>query len=203
MKILVACEESQRVTIELRALGHEAFSCDLMPPSGRHPEWHLQQDVTMFLKKKWGWDMLLAFPPCTYLTVTANRHFINNPDRWKKRLEAVMFVWKLLKAPIQKIAIENPKGVLSTHIGKPTQYIQPYEFGHSESKMTGLWLKNLPPLKPTNIVEPKYIIAKSSGKRYSPMHWRSPSTNSPDRAILRSKTYLGIARAMAVQWGEV
>lgn len=200
MKILVACEESQVVTKAFRNIGHNAYSCDILPCSDGHPEWHFRLDVLNLLNRYSDWDMMIAFPPCTYLTVTANRSYINNPTRWKKRLEAVLFVWKLWNTPIPKIAIENPMGVLSSHIGKPTQYIQPYEFGHPESKKTGLWLKNLPKLKPTNIVEPEWITAPS-GKRMSKRHWKNPSTNNSENAKLRAKTYSGIAKAMTNQWG--
>lgn len=198
LSILVGCEESQAVCIELRKLGHEAFSCDLQECSGGHPEWHLQMDIFEAVKLR-KWDIGIFFPTCTFLTVTANRSFLNNPDRWDKRLEAVKFVYKLMNLDIERIAIENPKGVISTHIRKPDQYIQPYEFGHPDSKMTGLWLKNLPLLKPTKIVEPEWITSPS-GKRHSKTHWKNPSTNNPKNAKLRSKTYKGIAEAMAIQW---
>lgn len=199
MKVLIACEESQEVTKAFRALGHAAYSCDILPCSGGHPEWHIQDDVVKHLME--GWDIMLAFPPCTYLTTTANRVFLSNPERWKKRLEAMIFVWVLWKAPIHRIAIENPKGVISSHIRKPDQYIQPYEHGHPDSKMTGLWLKNLPHIQPTKIVEPEWVYPKSgSGKRMSKTHANNPSTSNPDNAKLRSKTYPGIAKAMAEQW---
>lgn len=199
MKILVGCEESQRVTEAFRKLGFEAYSNDIMDTSGNHPEWHLKIDLfdAVELIKP---DCLIAFPPCTYLTCTANRSFINNPDRWEKRLEAVKFVHKIMNLSIKHIAIENPKGVISSHIRKPDQYIQPYEHGHQDSKMTGLWLKNLPLLIPTEIVEPEWIISPS-GKRHSKTHWSNPSTGNPENAKLRSKTYPGIAKAMAEQWG--
>src|SRR6188768_250487 len=199
--ILVGCEESQAVTIELRKLGYEAFSCDLLPCSGGYPEWHLQMDVfgaisggyllTQDKKYIWieKWDMGIFFPTCTYLTCTANRSFLNNPDRWEKRLEAVKFVHKLMNVDIPKIAIENPKGVLSSHIRKPDQYIQPYHFGHTDSKQTGLWLKNLPLLVPTEIVEPEWHYPKNGGNRMSKTHALNPSTNNPENAKLRSKTY--------------
>lgn len=132
MKILVACEESQTVCKAFRAKGHEAYSCDILPCSGGHPEWHIQGDVTLLLKEKW--DMMIAHPPCTYLTVTANRYFLNNPERWEKRLEAIKFVHLLMNADIPKIALENPVGVISTYIRKPDQYIEPFEFGHTDSK---------------------------------------------------------------------
>jgi site-specific DNA-cytosine methylase len=200
MRVLIACEESQEVCKAFRALGHEAYSCDLLPCSGGHPEWHIQDDVLSHLND--GWDIMIAFPPCTYLTVTANRSFIDNPERWTQRLDAALFVKKLKDAPIEKIAIENPKGVLSTYIGKPTQIIQPYHHGHKDSKMTCLWLKGLPWLYPTEKVEPEWITSQS-GKRHSITHWRNPSTGNPENARLRSKTYSGIARAMAEQWGRI
>lgn len=193
MKVLVACEESQRVCIAFRERGHEAYSCDILPCSGGHPEWHIQDDVLKHLDE--GWDLMIGHPPCTYLTVTANRYFLNNPERWEKRLLAMKFVYNLMNAGIDKIAIENPVGVISTHIRKPDQYIEPYQFGHPESKKTGLWLKNLPVLKPTNIVEPEYITI--NGKRYSRTHAFSWGNGK-----LRSKTYEGIAKAMAEQWGK-
>lgn len=199
MLVLVGCEESQAVTIELRKLGHEAYSCDLLPSSGGHPEWHLQMDVFEAAKLK-KWDMAIFFPTCTYLTCTANRSFLNNPERWQKRLDAVKFVYELMNLDIPKIAIENPKGVLSSHIRKPDQYVQPYQFGHTDSKQTGLWLKNLPLLVPTNIVEPIWHYPKNGGNRMSKTHALNPSTNNPENAKLRSKTYLGIAKAMADQW---
>lgn len=198
MKILVGCEESQSVAIELRKRGHQAFSCDIIECSGGHPEWHLKMDVFEAVKNG-KWDAAIFFPPCTYLTTTANRSFLNNPERWEKRLDAVKFVYRLMNLDIPMIAIENPKGVLSSHIRKPDQYIQPYEHGHTDSKMTGLWLKNLPLIKPTKIVEPEWITSQS-GKRHSKTHWQNPSTNNPENAKKRSKTYVGIAKAMAEQW---
>lgn len=195
MKVLIACEESQTVCKAFRARGHEAYSCDIIPCSGGHPEWHIQDDILEVLSGGGGdWDLMIAHPPCTYLTVTANKYFLNNPERWEKRLEAIKFVHKLLNADIPKIALENPVGVISTHIRKPDQYIEPYEFGHKDSKKTGLWLKNLPLLKPTNIVEPEYVII--NGKRYSKTHAYNWGNSK-----LRSKTYEGIAEAMAEQWG--
>ena len=196
MKILVACEFSGIVREAFSKLGHDVTSCDLLPSE----KWgsHYQGDVMDIIEN--GWDMLLAYPPCQYLTVTANRSFLKNPERWQKRLDAVRFVWKLMNAKIKKICIENPKGVLSSYIGKPEQYIQPYQFGHPDSKMTGLWLKNLPLLVPTKRVEPEWIIAPS-GKRMSKTHAKHPSTNSEENRKLRSRTYLGIANAMAATWG--
>lgn len=163
MKILIACEESQIVTKAFREAGFDAFSNDIIDCSGGRPEWHLKKDVFEAVNSD-HWDAMIAFPPCTYLTTTANRSFLNNPERWEKRLEAVKFVYKLMNVDIPHIAIENPKGVLSSHIRKPDQYIQPYQHGHRDSKMTGLWLKNLPLIEATEIVEPEWIISPS-GKR--------------------------------------
>lgn len=200
VRILVGCEESQAVTIAFRERGFEAYSCDIQDCSGGHPEWHIKGDILDVVRKMKP-DVLIAFPPCTYLTTTANRSFLNNPERWEKRLEAMRFVYELMNLEIPYIAIENPKGVISSHIRKPDQYIQPYEFGHTDSKMTGLWLKNLPTLKPTDIVEPEWVTSPS-GKRHSKTHWQNPSTNNPEKSKLRSKTYRGIANAMASQWGD-
>lgn len=196
MKILIACEFSGIVREAFARRGHDAWSCDLLPTE--QPGNHIQGDVLKILNA--GWDMMIAHPPCEYLTVTANRSFLNNPERWEKRLEAMLFVYELINAPIERVCIENPKGVISSHIRKPEQYIQPYEFGHPDSKMTGLWLKNLPPLRPTSIVEPEWVTPPS-GKRMSKTHANNPSTNNKENAKLRSRSYKGIAEAMAAQWG--
>lgn len=192
MKILIACEYSGIVRDAFLKKGHVAISCDILPTE--KPGQHYQGNVLDILHYKW--DMMIAHPPCTYLTVTANRSFINNPDRWRKRLEAMLFIYKLMNANIEKICIENPKGVITSYIRKAEQYVQPYWFGHKDSKMTGLWLKNLPLLEPTNIVEPEYVFCSKRKRRYSKAHWSS-SGNSK----LRSLTYQGIADAMAEQWG--
>lgn len=196
MKILIACEYSSVVRRAFEKKGHSVMSCDF--EDADIPGNHYKGDVLDIISD--GWDMMIAFPPCTYNTCAANRHFPNNPERWRKRLESMLFVKTLLDAPIQKIALENPKGAISTWIRKPEQYIQPYEFGHPDSKTTGLWLKNLPRLTPTHIVEPVWRLAPN-GKRYSNTSWSTPSTNNPANAKLRSKTYQGIANAMAEQWG--
>jgi site-specific DNA-cytosine methylase len=204
MRILLACEESQAVTKELRAKGHEAFSCDILPCSGGHPEWHLQQDVTELLKQKW--DMIIAFPPCTYLTVTGNRWF--NIERYgdkaikrhADRKEAIDFFMMFANADCEKIAIENPVGVMSSKWRKPNQIINPYQFGDAFEKKTCLWLKGLPELKPTNIVEPPKRTEFKSGKTMPAWYadaWKLPKEL---RAKLRSKTFPGIAKAMAEQW---
>lgn len=196
LSVLVSCEFSGRVRDAFIKKGHDAISCDLIPTESPGP--HYQGDVFDIIDD--GFDMLIAFPPCTYLCTTANRSFLNNPDRWQKRLDAMLFVHKLMNADIDKICIENPQGVISSHIRKPDQYIQPYDFGHCDSKMTGLWLKNLPLLKPTHTVEPIWKIAPS-GKRMSVTHWDSPSTGRPEMTKLRAVTYQGIADAFANQWG--
>jgi len=187
MAILVACEESQAVTIELRKLGHEAYSCDLEECSGGHPEWHIQDDVLKYLDERW--DMMIAFPPCTHLAVSGARWFAQKRADGRQQ-KAIDFFMKLANAPIHRIAIENPISIMSTVWRKPDQIIQPWQFGHGETKATCLWLKNLPLLRPTKIV---------SGRE--PRIWKMPP--SKDRAKLRSKTYLGIAKAMAEQWGKL
>ena len=195
MKILIACEFSGIVREAFRKKGHDAWSCDLLPTE-IDSSFHYRTNVLNVLDV--NWDMMIAFPPCTYLTTTANRSFLNNPGRWEKRLDAMWFIYKLMNADIENICIENPKGVISSHIRKPDQYIQPYEHGHTDSKMTGLWLKNLPLIKPTNIVEPEWMIAPS-GKRMSKIHWYNGGSKKSVR--IRSITYQGIADAMAEQWG--
>lgn len=207
MKVLVACEESQAVTKELRALGHEAFSCDVLECSGGHPEWHLQQDVTELLRQKW--DMIIAFPPCTHLAVSGARHFEGKRLDGRQK-DAIEFFMQFVNADCEKIAIENPVGImggkyLEKHfpdiiekygkIPKATQYIQPYEYGSEVTKKTGLWLKGLPLLQPTNIVGKGEIVTFKSGKR---MH--SFFANSFGDSCKRSKTFPGIAKAMAEQW---
>ena len=209
MRILVACEESQAITKELRRLGHEAYSCDLLPCSGGHPEWHYQQDVFEVIDK--GWDMMIAHPPCTYLAVSGARWLYNkdgskNFDRYKKQSEALEFVQRLMDAPIDKIAIENPISVISTHIKKPSQIVQPWMFGDKASKSTCLWLKNLPNLEPTDIVEKGEFIefvSKKGVKKKQPKWYFDAlkKAKSPaERRTLRSKTFQGMARAMATQW---
>ena len=187
MAILIACEESQAVTIEFRKLGFEAFSCDIEPCSGKNPEWHLQQDVGPLLQD--GWDMIIAFPPCTHLAVSGARWFKEKRADGRQQ-QAIDFFMSFAKAPCNRIAIENPIGVISTEWRKPDQIVQPWQFGHGETKATCLWLKNLPLLKPTNIVEGR-----------EQRIWKMPP--KPERAKLRSKTFLGVAKAMAEQWSKV
>lgn len=209
MRILVACEESQAITKELRALGHEAFSCDLLPCSGGHPEWHLQQDVFEVIEQ--GWDMMIAHPPCTYLAVSGARWLYNkdgskNEERWRNQAEALDFVQRLMDAPIDKIAIENPVSVISSHIRKPDQIVHPWMFGDKASKSTCLWLKNLPKLEPTDIVEKgefiEFISKKGVKKRQPKWYFDAlkEAKTPAERRTLRSKTFKGMAKAIAKQW---
>ena len=216
MKILVACEESQAVTKELRRLGHEAYSCDIIECSGGHPEWHIMRDVIPLLKTEvimvieedgredWvfghefrtmdgkfhevfnGWDMIIAFPPCTDLAASGARHFAAKRTDGRQQ-RSIEFFMAFAEAECPRVAIENPVGIMSTIFRKPDQIIQPWQFGHGETKATCLWLKGLPALKPTQVVEGR-----------EQRIWRMPP--SAERAKLRSKTYPGIARAMAEQW---
>ena len=181
MKILIACEYSGVVRDAFLAKGHDALSCDLLPTDSLGP--HYQGPVEDILNH--GWDLMIAHPPCTHLAVSGARWF---KDKQKEQKEALDFVRLLLNAPINKIALENPVSVISSHICKPTQIIQPWQFGHGETKKTCLWLKNLPPLEPTDIVE----------GRENRIHRMPPG---PNRGKERSKTYSGIAAAMAQQWG--
>lgn len=190
MRILVACEYSGIVREAFRARGHNAVSCDLLPTEIDGP--HIQGDVTALLQERW--DMLIAFPPCTHLATSGACWF---PKKQREQREALDFVRLLMTAPIERIAIENPVGVISTQIRKPDQIIQPYMFGHKESKRTCLWLKNLPLLTPTSIVEKEPSVVFSSGKSMPAWYNLPPSKN---RAKLRSKTFEGIASAMAEQW---
>lgn len=235
MRVLVACEESQAVTKELRALGHEAYSCDIMECSGGHPEWHIMDDVMPLLnghckfrtmdgkkhKLRTKWDMILAFPPCTYLTNAGTRHFSPKcnssekiADRMKKREEAAEFFMAFVNADCEKIAIENPVGYMNSTYRKADQIIHPYYFAESyddtenyHQKRTCLWLKGVKPLGRTNQLEkpkPKYICQgeKCKGK---PIGWcegiKGTSGGQAGRAKARSKTFPGIAKAMAQQWG--
>ena len=204
MKILVACEESQAVTKELRRLGHEAYSCDLLPCSGGHPEWHLQQDVLPLLKEKW--DMIIAFPPCTHLAVSGARHFEQKRKAGRQQ-QGIDFFMKFVNADCPRIAIENPIGIMSSIYRKPDQIIQPWMFGDKFTKSTCLWLKGLPKLEPTNIVEKGEFIewtCKKTGKKKRQAKWffeaLKNAKSSEERNIIRSKTFPGIAKAMAEQW---
>jgi hypothetical protein len=204
MRILVACEESQAVTIELRKLGHEAFSCDLLPCSGAHPEWHIEGDALQQLNK--GWEMLIAFPPCTHLAVSGAAWFEQKRKDGRQQ-EAINFFMEIINAPIEKIAVENPIGIMSKIYRKPNQIIQPWQFGNSVQKSTCLWLKNLPILKATNVVSKGEFfewIDKKTGKKKRQNLWYYQTAFLPhkngERAKARSKTFPGIAKAMAEQW---
>ena len=205
MRVLVACEESQEVCKAFRMLGHEAYSCDIEPCSGGHPEWHLQCDALEIIKLHW--DLIIAHPPCTYLTNAGNKWF--KPEyrerflyREKQREDAISFFMALWNADCPRIAIENPQGIMSSRFRKPDQYIEPYMFGDPEKKKTGLWLRGLPALTPTNIVEP-IIIECASGVREPRWHVATMHLEPKKRSRARSKTFHGIAVAMAEQWGNL
>lgn len=230
MKILVACEESQAVTIELRKLGHDAYSCDIQDCSSGHPEWHIKNNVLPLLdghcifetmdKRSHTitqkWDMIIAFPPCTHLAVSGARHFEKKRADGRQE-KAIDFFMKIYNADCDKIAIENPVNILSGNYIqkyfpsladmynlplKPTQIIQPYQFGEPHRKKTCLWLKNLPKLEPTNIVEVTDIkeYIRKDGTKATFSDWYNKG--GKERQKLRSKTFKGVAKAMAEQWTE-
>lgn len=203
-KVLIACEESQAVCKAFRARGFEAYSCDILPCSGGHPEWHIQGDVLEQLGKEW--DLIIAHPPCTYLTVTGNKwmkpEFSERfPNRQQQRLDAIDFFMRFFEVDCQHLAVENPVGIMSTVFRKPDQYIHPYYFGDPHSKKTGLWLRGLPKLTPTNVVEPLFYTYKD-GRRDPLWHVESMKLPKEERTKVRSKTFEGIAEAMAEQWGN-
>lgn len=233
MKILVACEESQAVTIELRKLGHEAYSCDIEPCSGGYPEWHIQDDVLPLLDGKCSfktvdsihhqienkWDMIIAFPPCTHLAVSGARHFEKKRKDGRQR-EGIEFFMKFINADCEKIVVENPIGIISgDYIAKhfkdlqgkynfpikQTQIIQPFQFGDKARKSTCLWLKGLSNLKPTNIVDcgeigPDGHSVGAGMYKLKDENGKSIAYHDPRTAKIRSKTFSGIAKAMAEQW---
>lgn len=218
-KILIACEESQTITKEFRNLGYEAFSCDLLPCSGGHPEWHLQCDVFNIIND--GWDLMIAHPPCTFLAGSSvqwlshpddkglpfdeRRPHPKYPNRRQDMLDSVEFVKALYNSNIEKVAIENPVGLLSSRWQKPNQIIQPYMFGDEATKTTCLWLKNLPLLLPTNVVDKGERTVFASGKSH-PKWYADALKNAKtkeERQQLRSKTFPGIASAIANQWSKV
>lgn len=231
MRVLVACEESQRVCIEFRKLGHEAYSCDIIPCSGGHPEWHIKANVLPILngncdiltddgvwhKIKGKWDMIIAFPPCTHLAVSGARHFEKKRADGRQR-EGIEFFCQFLNADCEKIAIENPIGIISGDYipkffpdlakkynlpRKQSQIIQPYEYGHSSKKSTCLWIKGLPLLQPTKIVEPDLVQYQcKSGKIVTFSRHMVQGFENGERAKSRSKTFAGVAKAMAEQWGK-
>jgi len=192
MRILVACEESQAVTTELRQLGHEAYSCDILPTSGEHPEWHIQQDVSPLLGL--GWDMVLAFPPCTHLAISGAKWF-EQKRADGRQAQGVNFFMQFADLPhIPKVVIENPISIMSSLWRKPDQKIQPWQFGDPFQKTTCLWLKGVPKLVPTNVVDKGAFYISPNGKRLP--KWYSDNTSKK----VRSKTFPGIAKAMALQW---
>lgn len=225
MRVLIACEESQRVCIEIRKLGHEAYSCDLLPAGEGHPEWHIQSDCIPLINGKCTfktqdgtehkiedtWDLLIAHPPCTYICVTGNKWF--NVEKYGKkaiqrqvdRQLAVEFFMQLINADCDKIAVENPVGIMSTLYRKPDQIIQPWMFGDRARKKTCLWLKNLPLLQPTNIVDEGDIgnfgLSKSASAYFArDENGKILRYNDPLTAKIRSRTFPGIAKAFAEQW---
>ena len=227
MKVLVACEESQEVCKAFRALGHEAYSCDIQKPSGGHPEWHIQDDVLRILngyKRGYGcpwfttndgtnhntperWDMVIAFPPCTDLAVSGARWFADKQKDGRQQ-KSISFFMQMALADCDKVAVENPIGIMSSCYRKPDQIIQPFWFGHSYRKSTCLWLKGLPPLQPTDMVGPgefdEYGFSKNFATRYAvDENGKSIAWNDPRTAKYRSKTPSGLAHAMAEQWGGI
>lgn len=237
MRVLVACEESQAVTKEFRALGHDAYSCDVIDQSGGHPEWHIMQDVLPLLNGSCSfkttdgvehtisgrWDMIIAFPPCTHLAVSGARHFEKKRKDGSQQ-ESVEFFCKILNANCDRIAVENPVNIISGNYTKkhfpdiaekyslpkkPSQIIQPWQFGHHASKKTCLWLKGLPNLLPTDIVEEvQFITTGKYNKKYTSwLAWckdengKCIAWNDPRTKKIRSKTFHGVAKAMAEQWG--
>tara|TARA_R110001606_G_scaffold362604_1_gene516418 strand:- start:56 stop:697 length:642 start_codon:yes stop_codon:yes gene_type:complete len=203
MKILVACEESQAVTKHLRKLGHEAFSCDILDCSGGHPEWHLKDDVFKVIQK--DWDMMIAFPPCTHLATSGARHFAKKIADGRQQ-QGIDFFMALINAPIERIAVENPIGIMSTKYRKPDQIIQPWQFGDKAQKSTCLWLKNLPKLAPTDVVDKgeffEFTSKKGVKKKMAMWYYKAllEAKTPEQRSTLRSKTFEGIAHAMATQW---
>lgn len=194
MRVLVACEESGRVTAEFRRLGHEAYSCDILPTSGGHPEWHIQGDVLPLLNQKW--DMIIAFPPCTYLSNAGAKHLFAggrlNQERYEKGLAAKEFFLALLNADCPRVAVENPISSKIFNMPIHTQEIEPFMFGEPVRKKTRLWLRGLPPLEPTDYVLP-FQNCHDAGTWFM--------KGGKDRQKNRAKTFPGIARAMAEQWG--
>lgn len=221
INVLVACEESQEVCKAFRARGHNAFSCDIQECSGGHPEWHIQGDVLPLLNgnctfttadththtQVGKWDLIIAHPPCTDLAVSGARHFARKrADGSQQR--SIDFFMKFTNIDCEKVAIENPVCIMSSIYRKPDQIIQPWQFGHPVSKKTCLWLKGLPPLKPTDIVEPEIIHSKGKSGGYSGALWNVYDENGkplsykdPRVAKARSKTFPGIAKAFSEQWG--
>lgn len=200
MRVLVACEFSGTVRDAFIKRGHYAVSCDLLPSDNGGP--HFQGDVLDILG--WGWDLMVAHPPCTYLSVSGQRWCSGDSseavDRRAKREQAVEFFRKLLDAPVPRIAVENPVSIASSRVRRPDQTFHPYHFGHPAEKRTCLWLKNLPKLRYTNVVEPEYHVS-GTGRRWGKWFWDTSMIPVSVRGHERSKTFQGIADAMAEQWG--
>lgn len=221
MNVLVACEESQAVCKAFRDRGHRAFSADILPCSGGHPEWHIQGDVLPLINgnctfrtadththtQAGTWDLLIAHPPCTDLAVSGARYF-EKKQKDGRQQKAIVFFMQMALANCPRVAVENPICIMSTAWRKPDQIVQPYQFGHKARKATCLWLKGLPKLNPTNIVDPGEIIGKGFSVGASLNYARDENGkalawNDPRTAKIRSKTFPGIADAMAEQWGTL
>ena len=223
MNVLIACEESQAVCKAFREIGHNAFSCDIQECSGGRPEWHIQGDVLKIINGdcdfitagmrvhyiEGPWDLVIAHPPCTDLAVSGSRWF---PEKQKdgRQQKSIVFFMQMALCNDRRLAVENPICIMSSAWRKPDQIIQPYWFGHPVAKSTCLWLKNLPPLKPTEIVEPEVIHSKGKSGGFSGPAWlvrdengKILKWNDPRTAKERSKTYEGVAKAMAEQWGHL
>lgn len=206
MRILIACEESQAVCKAMRERGHEAYSCDLQECSGGHPEWHIQVDALELLKMRW--DMIIAHPPCTYLTSAGairlfnHDHTLKDPERMEKGKRAADFFLSIWEADCPRLAIENPVPMKCFGLPKYSQMIEPYMFGDPWRKRTCLWLKGLPTLRPTNIVEPRGLWVGSTSGRRDPTVYQRYELHSNRDPKRRSKTFPGIAQAMAEQWTE-
>lgn len=207
MRVLIACEESQAVCKAFRKLGHEAYSCDIKECTGGKEDWHIQGDIMEVIGQ--GWDMMIGFPPCTHLAVSGARHFEEKIKDGRQQ-GAIDFFIKLANCNIRHIALENPVGIMSSKYRKPNQIIQPWQFGDSAQKTTCLWLKNLPHLKHTNVVDKGMFYISPSGKKMP--SWccdpvgkdgKKLAYNSEEIKTLRSKTFPGIANAMANQWSKV
>ena len=200
MRVLCACEESQAVTSELRKLGHEAYSCDLRPTSGNHPEWHIQADALEVCKL--DWDMVLAFPPCTHLAVSGASSFPAKKRDGRQQRAIGFFLAFTALDHVPRVCIENPVGIMSTEYRKPDQIIEPWQFGEPHEKKTCLWLKGLKPLVPTKIVEPNPMIKLSNGVKDNDWHYATLGLPKNLRSMYRSKTFPGIAKAMAKQFTQ-
>lgn len=219
MKVLVACEESQRVCEAFRNKGHEAYSCDIIEPSGGHPEWHIQGDVLPIINGNCSfttcdgeehtiegkWDLIIAHPPCTYLTIAGAARLYPtkgniDPERYQKGLEAKEFFMALYNADCERVCVENPLPLKVFEMPKPSQTIQPYQFGHPYSKRTLLWLKGLPELQPTEVITEGITSWVNGGSKRADGSQRK-NQGVAHSAKERSKTFLGIAKAMAEQWG--